>query len=82
MDLPAQRPPLVLSLNVGSSVLEVAVRDPGLRLHIELSGLDGPEARPTVGAAGSSGERVVVHRIDRQARAVLRSAPSAAGAPA
>ncbi|GAB3326371.1 acetate/propionate family kinase [Geodermatophilus aquaeductus] len=50
-------PPVVLSLDVGSSSLKAAVRDPDLRMHAEISGLrDGPEAEPahvTISGTGS-----------------------------
>ncbi|MCU1606463.1 MAG: hypothetical protein JWP46_2928 [Modestobacter sp.] len=47
MHLPDPLPPVVLSLNVGSSSLKAAVRDPDLRMHVELAVLTGE-----VGQAG------------------------------
>lgn len=43
---------VLLSLNVGSSSLKAAVRDPALRLHVDIAGLDGPDARLTVTVPG------------------------------
>ncbi|SFK99724.1 acetate/propionate family kinase [Geodermatophilus ruber] len=40
-------PCVVLCLNVGSSSLKAAVRDPHLRLHVDVAGLDGTTARVT-----------------------------------
>jgi acetate kinase len=46
--------PVVLSLNVGSSSLKAAVRDPALRLHVDVAGLDGADARMTIRTPGSA----------------------------
>lgn len=51
-------PGVLLSLNVGSSSLKAAVRDPVLRLHVDLAGLDGPDARLTVTVPGAPPETV------------------------
>jgi acetate kinase len=48
--------PLVLSLNVGSSSLKAAVRDPALRLRLDVAGLDGGAGRVTVDVPGSPPE--------------------------
>ncbi|MGY1731598.1 hypothetical protein ACI798_08750 [Geodermatophilus sp. SYSU D01045] len=57
----AAGPPVVLSLDVGSSSLKAAVRAPDLRVHVEIAGLrDGPGGEPahvTVTGTGSSVER-------------------------
>ncbi|MGY1726332.1 hypothetical protein ACI79J_05125 [Geodermatophilus sp. SYSU D01062] len=54
---PATDPPVVLSLDVGSSSLKAAVRDPDLRLRVEVAGLrdepGGEPARVTVTGTGS-----------------------------
>ncbi|WP_457035330.1 flavodoxin domain-containing protein [Geodermatophilus sp. SYSU D01176] len=44
---------MVLSLNVGSSSLKAAVRDPALRLRLHAAGLDGSAGRITVEVPGS-----------------------------
>ncbi|MGY1669818.1 hypothetical protein [Geodermatophilus sp. SYSU D00710] len=62
LDHPAPaRPPVVLSLDAGSSSLEAAVRDPDLRLRVEITGLDrtGPGAAAHVTISGT--DSVVEH---------------------
>jgi acetate kinase len=49
-------PTVVLSLNVGSSSLKAAVRDPHLRMHVAASELDGDSGRLTVSGGGSPAE--------------------------
>ncbi|MGY1704806.1 flavodoxin domain-containing protein [Geodermatophilus sp. SYSU D00697] len=46
----------VLSLNVGSSSLKAALRDPALRVHVEIAGLGGGAPRITAGAPWSGTE--------------------------
>ncbi|WP_139177024.1 flavodoxin domain-containing protein [Geodermatophilus siccatus] len=48
--------PVVLSLNVGSSSLKAAVRDPALRLRLDVAGLDRGAGRVTVEVPGSPAE--------------------------
>jgi acetate kinase len=60
MALTHPEPPQVLSLNAGSSSLKAALRDPDLRMRVELAGLDGPDGRLTVTGTGSFLERAVV----------------------
>lgn len=48
-----QDPPLVLSVNVGSSSLKAAVRDQDLRAHVAITGLDGTEGHVTIDGTGS-----------------------------
>jgi acetate kinase len=50
--------PGILSLNVGSSSLKAAVRDPALRLHVDVAGLDGDHVRITIRTPGSAAEAV------------------------
>ena len=50
----------VLSLNVGSSSLKAALRDPGLRLHVAVTELDGETGRLTVSVPGAPAEDAVV----------------------
>ena len=47
---------VVLSLNVGSSSLKAAVRDPALRLRLHVAGLDRGAGRITVEVPGSTEE--------------------------
>jgi hypothetical protein len=42
-------PLVVLSLNIGSSSLKASIRDPRLRMHVSLSGLDGDAGDVTIG---------------------------------
>ncbi|MGY1734976.1 hypothetical protein [Geodermatophilus sp. SYSU D00684] len=48
-------PPVVLSLDVGSSSLKAAVRDPDLRMRVDVTGLDrtGPDAAAHVTISGT-----------------------------
>ena len=50
----------VLSLNVGSSSLKAALRDPGLRVHVAVTELDGETGRLTVSVPGAPAEDAVV----------------------
>jgi acetate kinase len=50
----------VLSLNVGSTSLKAALRDPRLRMHVAVTGLDGDAGRLTVSVPGSPAEDGVV----------------------
>jgi acetate kinase len=59
-DRPPKSAAVVLALNVGSSSLKAAVRDPDLRLHVELAGLGGERAHLTLRGTGSFDERGVV----------------------
>jgi acetate kinase len=52
--------PVVLSLNVGSSSLKAALRDPHLRMHVAITGLDGEAGRMTVTGTGSPVEHADV----------------------
>ena len=61
--------PVVLALNVGSSSLKAAVRDPHLRLRLEISGLDTPSARLTITGSGSFDEH---RRVPDGWRAAIR----------
>lgn len=70
-------PALVLSLDVGSASLKAAVRDPDLRLHLELSGLDTATARLTLSGTGSFVEHALLPdgwpaAMDAVAEAVAR----------
>ncbi len=47
---------VVLSLNVGSSSVKAAVRDPALRLRVDVAGLDQGAGRVTVEVPGSDAE--------------------------
>jgi acetate kinase len=60
VDLSGLMPPVVLSLNVGSSSLKAAIRDPDMRMHVELAGLDGATGHLTVSGTGSFVERMIV----------------------
>jgi acetate kinase len=53
-------PLAVLSVNVGSSSLKAAFRDPHLRMRVAVTGLDGDAARMTVSAGGPPVDDVVV----------------------
>jgi acetate kinase len=70
-------PPVVLSLNAGSASFKAAVRDPDVRIHVELSGLDAAAARLTVSGTGSFDEHAIVsggwgHAVPIVAEAVTR----------
>ncbi|WP_409329608.1 hypothetical protein [Trujillonella humicola] len=54
-------PPVVLTLDVGSSSLRAALRDPDLRMQLHISGLDGDEARLTIEGTGSFVEHALLH---------------------
>ncbi|MCZ2860507.1 hypothetical protein [Blastococcus sp. VKM Ac-2987] len=43
---------VLLSPDVGSASLKAAVRDPALRLHVDIAGSDGPDARLSVTVPG------------------------------
>jgi acetate kinase len=58
---PGEDPPLVLALDVGASSLEAVVRDPDLRMHVDLSGLDRDVGRLVVSGTGSFVEHSLVH---------------------
>jgi acetate kinase len=51
---------VVLSLNVGSSSLKAAVRNPDLRMRVAVTELDGDSARLTVSGGGSPAEHAAV----------------------
>jgi acetate kinase len=53
-------PPVVLSLNVGSSSLKAALRDPHLRIHVAVTELDGEAGRMTVTGTGGPVEHADV----------------------
>jgi hypothetical protein len=58
--LPDPLPRVVLSLNVGSSSLKAAVRDPDLRMHVELAGLGGAAGHLTMSGTGSFVEHAIL----------------------
>jgi acetate kinase len=60
VDLPVPLTPVVLSLNVGSSSLKAAVRDPDLRMHVELAGLGGAVGNLTITDTGPLIENEIV----------------------
>ncbi|WP_158548833.1 acetate kinase [Blastococcus sp. TF02A-26] len=59
--IPAGSRRLVLSLNAGSTSLKAALRDPALRLHVDIAGLDRDEASVTVDGTGAPAERALLH---------------------
>ena len=74
-------PRVVLSVNVGSSSVKAALRDPGLRLRVALTELDREAGRLTVSAPGSPEERVLVaggwaSALDTVAGAVRERGPA------
>jgi acetate kinase len=74
---PDAPPCVVLCLNVGSSSLKAAVRDPHLRLHVDVAGLDGEAARVTTTGPYSPVEEETLDggwagALDAVARALTR----------
>ena len=57
---PGRAPGIVLALNVGSSSLKAALRDPELRLRVAVTGLDRDEGGLTVSPAGRPVEHSVL----------------------
>jgi acetate kinase len=55
-------PSVVVSLNVGSSSLKASIRDPALRLHVGVSGLDGDTGELAVSGPGVPPTRAPVPR--------------------